>query len=152
MLDSLKKAWYIHYKHKHMKLLVYTDGGARGNPGNAWIGVYITDTKGVPIERRYKNLWEATNNEAEYTGALYWIRRAIELWAREVSLHMDSKLVISQLSWEWKIKEDRLKKIATEIQGILDTSGINIVYHWIPREKNKVADGLSNKAMDERHS
>lgn len=62
-----------------MRLKVFTDGGSRGNPGEAGLGVYITDKEGNPLERRYKYLGIATNNVAEYTGALYGIRRALEL-------------------------------------------------------------------------
>jgi len=67
-----------------------------------------------------------------------------------MKLHMDSKLVVSQLSGEWKIKEERLKKIAGEIQEMITKASLKVTYIWIPREKNTVADGLSNKAMDEK--
>ena len=60
-----------------MKLKVYTDWWSRGNPGNSWLGVYIVDEKGKEIEKRYKNLWIKTNNEAEYLWAYFWIKRAI---------------------------------------------------------------------------
>jgi len=132
-----------------MKLNVYTDGGSRGNPWNAWLGVFITEAWWKPLEKRYKNLGITTNNVAEYTWALYGIRRAIELWAQEIELFMDSKLVIEQLSWKWKIKDEKLKTIAIDIQGIISDASIRIQYTWIPREENKVADALSNKAMDE---
>lgn len=141
---------YLDKPDRHMKLDVYTDGGARWNPGNAGIGVYIVDEEKKPLEKRYKNIGIATNNEAEYTGALYGVRRCIELGATQIHLHMDSKLVISQLSWEWKIKEDRLKAIAAEIHQLLTNSWAKILYTWIPREKNTQADSLSNKAMDEK--
>lgn len=134
-------------KIQSMLLKVYTDGGSRGNPGQAGLGVYITSEDEIPLERRYKYLGIATNNVAEYTGALYGIKRALELWATQIELYMDSKLVISQLSWEWKIKNDELKKIFSQIQGLL--WNVNISYHWIPREQNTQADALSNKAMDE---
>lgn len=62
-----------------MLLKVYTDGGSRGNPGQAGLGVYITSEDEIPLERRYKYLGIATNNVAEYTGALYGIKRALEL-------------------------------------------------------------------------
>ena len=131
-----------------MLLHVYTDGGSRGNPGEAGLWVYITDERGTPLERRYKYLGVATNNVAEYTGALYGIKRAIELWATQIDLHMDSKLVIQQLSWEWKIKNQDLKNIFLEIGEVLWNTKIS--YTWIPREQNTEADALSNKAMDEK--
>ncbi len=131
-----------------MKLKVYTDGGSRWNPWIAWLGVYITDEKGKEIEKRYKSLWEKTNNEAEYLWAYYWIKRAIELKAKEVELYMDSNLVIRQLSGEWKIKKDELKKINNDISTLVKNASLKISYNWIRREDNKEADRLSNVAMD----
>lgn len=131
-----------------MKLCVYTDGGSRGNPGNAGIWVYIVNEAGKQIEKRYKNLGVKTNNEAEYLWAYYWIKRAIELWADEIKLYMDSSLVINQLSGNWKIKKDELRKIFLDIQDLFKWKTLKIEYHWIAREKNKEADRLSNVAMD----
>ncbi|MDD3646819.1 MAG: ribonuclease HI family protein [Candidatus Gracilibacteria bacterium] len=131
-----------------MKLKVFTDGGSRGNPGNAGIGVYITDENGREVEKRYKSLGTKTNNEAEYLGAYYGIKRAIELGAKQIELFMDSKLVISQLSGEWKIKKDELKKIYIDIIGEIGQAGVKVIYKWIRREENKEADRLSNVAMD----
>jgi len=131
-----------------MKLKVYTDGGSRWNPWIAWLGVYITDFCDKKVEQRYKHLWEKTNNEAEYLWAYYWIKRAIELWATEIELYMDSNLVIKQLSWEWKIKKDELRKINEDIISEIKKANVKIKYNWIPREDNKEADRLSNVAMD----
>jgi len=131
-----------------MKLKVYTDWWSRWNPWIAWLGVYITDTSWKEVEKRYKHLWEKTNNEAEYLWAYYWIKRAIELGWTEIELYMDSKLVIKQLSWEWKIKEDRLKKINEDIISEIKKANVKVKYNWIPREDNKEADRLSNVAMD----
>lgn len=132
-----------------MILNVYTDGWSRWNPWNSWIWVYITDDKNQDIEKRYKNLWVKTNNEAEYTWAYLWIKRAIELWATHINLFMDSDLVIKQLSWLWKIKKQELKIINTEILKLVQDSNVTINYAWIPREENKEADRLSNIAMDQ---
>lgn len=132
-----------------MKLKVYTDWWSRWNPWNAWLWVYIEDIKWKQIEKRYKNLWIKTNNEAEYLWAFYWISRAIELWAKQIDLYMDSKLVISQLKWERKIKKDELKNIYEDIKKILNKKNVEVNYNWIRREENKEADRLSNVAMDE---
>jgi ribonuclease HI len=133
-----------------MKLKVYTDWWARWNPGNAGIWVYIIDENWKELEKRYKNLWVKTNNEAEYLGAFHWIQRAIELWAKEIELYADSNLLISQLSGKWKIKKEELKEIYSKILWLLNESKVKINYFWIPREKNKEADRLSNVAMDEK--
>lgn len=132
-----------------MKLKIFTDGGSRGNPWSAWLWVFITDEFWNPVEKRYKSLWIKTNNEAEYLWAFYWIKRAIELWATEVELFMDSNLVINQLSWNWKIKKDELRVINNDILEIVKKNFLKISYNWIEREKNKEADRLSNIAMDE---
>ena len=131
-----------------MLLKVYTDWGSRWNPWSAWIWVYITDLNWNEIEKRYKSLWIKTNNEAEYLWAYYWIKRATELWAKNIELYMDSKLVISQLNWDWKIKKEELRLINKDIQEIIKQSWVEVVYNWIRREENKQADRLSNVAMD----
>lgn len=133
-----------------MKLEVYTDGGARWNPWNAWIWVYIKDANWKDVEKRYKNLWIKTNNEAEYLWAYYWIERAIELWATEIDLYMDSSLVINQLSWNWKIKKEELKEIYNNINKLIAESWVKVKFEWIAREKNKEADRLSNVAMNKK--
>ena len=116
-----------------MKLKVFTDWGSRGNPGSAWIWVFITDEIWNPLEKRYKSLW---------------IKTAIELWATEIDLFMDSNLVINQLSWNWKIKKSELKELNDDILKIISDNSIKISYNWIERAKNKEADRLSNIAMD----
>lgn len=131
-----------------MKFKVFTDWWSRWNPWLSWIWVYITDLNWKDIEKRYKNLWIKTNNEAEYLWAYFWIKRAIELWANEIDLFMDSNLVIEQLSWNWKIKKEELKIINNDIKKLINDSWIKIGYNWIAREKNKEADRLSNVAMD----
>jgi len=132
-----------------MKLLIYTDGWARFNPGPAGIGVFIADENGKPLERRHKYLGIATNNQAEYQWALHGIRRWIELGAIEIELRMDSNLVVEQLSGNFKIKNPELKVIFSEIQELLRNWNGKIQYIHIRRELNKEADRLSNVAMDE---
>lgn len=127
---------------------VYTDWWSRGNPGISWIWVYITSESDQEIEKRFKYLWVKTNNEAEYLWAYYWVKRAIELWAKHIELYMDSDLVIKQLSWIWKIKKLELWEINTDIKKIIFDAWVRVDFIWIPREKNKEADRLSNVAMD----
>jgi ribonuclease HI len=131
-----------------MKLSIFTDGGSRGNPWESWIGVVIIDENEKILEKRYSYLWFCTNNFAEYSAVLFWLKRAIELEAKQIEMFMDSKLVASQLSWVWKVKNDDLKWIYFEIKDIINKNKIKIVFSWIPREKNKEADRLANKAMD----
>jgi len=105
-----------------MKYIVYTDGGSRGNPGPAGCGVFIQSEDASISERRYKYLGIATNNIAEYTGGLLGIQRAIELGATEMELRADSKLMIEQLSGNYKVKNPELKKIWTKIHELIS--------HW----------------------
>ncbi len=131
-----------------MKYIVYTDGGSRGNPGISGCGIYITDAHNHPIERRHKSLGIATNNIAEYTAAYLGITRAIELWATEIELRADSKLVIEQLSGNYKVKNPELKNIFLKIGDAVAKWGGKIKYTHIYREHNTEADRLSNVAMD----
>lgn len=131
-----------------MKLKIYTDWWSRWNPWDAWIGVLILDEQWNPLEKRYSYLGICTNNVAEYKAILYGLQRAIELGWNEIDFYMDSKLAVSQLKWEWKIKNEWLKEIHTQICTIVEKTNIKINYNWIPREENKEADRLANKAMD----
>ncbi len=133
-----------------MKLIVYTDGGARGNPGPAWLGVYICTPEHTPVERRFKYLGVTTNNIAEYSGALLGIERAITLWATSIELRADSKLVIEQLKGNYKVKNPWLKVIHGQIQTLIAESSVSMTFTHIPREKNTEADRLSNVAMDQQ--
>lgn len=132
-----------------MKLVIEADGGSRGNPGVAGSGtvVYSDNKAEVLKEIAYVVGTKATNNVAEYRGLLEGLKAARELGATSVDVYMDSKLVVEQMSGRWKIKHPDMKVLAIEAKEI--ASGIGSVsYTWIPREKNKRADALSNVAMD----
>lgn len=133
-----------------MKLKIYTDWWARGNPWNAWIWVYITDENWREIEKRYKNIGIKTNNDAEYTAVYLALTRAVELWYKDIDLFSDSSLVVNQLSSNRKIKEDRLKIYKADIDKIIKENKLKVSFNWIKREDNKEADRLSNVAMDEK--
>jgi ribonuclease HI len=135
--------------NQYAKLIVYSDGGARGNPGPAGLGVYICTPDDTPVERRFKYLGETTNNIAEYLGAFLGLERAIALGATEIELRADSKLVIEQLKGNYKVKNPRLKEIHSQITALISQTSATITFRHIPREKNKEADRLSNIAMDQ---
>lgn len=124
------------------------DGASRGNPGVAGAGSVIFDARGEVVASRAEHLGTRTNNEAEYMGLIDLLELARDLGAREITVRGDSKLVISQMRGEWKIKEPRLAELASRAREI--ASGMNVTYEWVPRERNKAADALSNKAIDER--
>lgn len=145
-VDFIKRIYIL--LQKNMKLLVYTDWGSRGNPGPAGCGIFITDAWWKVLWRGYRYLGETTNNVAEYTAVKIWIQKAIEFWATSIELRADSKLAIEQLSGNYKLKNEWLKKIYWEIQYILSDWKGSIEFIHIPREQNKEADRLSNVAMD----
>lgn len=132
-----------------MKVKVFADGGSRGNPGVAGSGtvVYSGDGQKILKEIIYAVGESATNNVAEYHGLLRGLEAARELGASEVEFYMDSKLVVEQINGRWKIKHPDMQKLALEARALVNGFD-QFSLEWIPRGKNKVADALSNDAMD----
>ncbi len=132
---------------------IFTDGGARGNPGPAAIGVYIEDANGTKLAGIGKTIGIATNNTAEYKAvieALDWLltNKAIFPESVKILFFLDSLLVCSQMKGVWKIKDENLRSLfftASEKQKKLN---LPVSYAHIPREKNKNADYLVNAALD----
>ncbi|QRP98386.1 bifunctional RNase H/acid phosphatase [Corynebacterium sp. FDAARGOS 1242] len=132
-----------------MKLVIFADGGSRGNPGIAGSGtaVYNEDRSQLLKEIAYVVGQQSTNNVAEYHGLLRGLEAAVELGADEVEFYMDSKLVVEQMNGRWKIKHPDMQKLALEARGLLNQIG-SYTLEWVPRAQNSVADELSNVAMD----
>ena len=128
--------------------IIYTDGGARGNPGPAGIGYVIYDQDRKIIYEGKKFIGEATNNQAEYLAVLEAIQTAKNLGAGELIFYMDSELVMSQLTQKFKIKNAELRKLFVQIWN-LSQGFKKVSYHYIPREQNSFADSLVNQAIDE---
>ncbi|MFA6027946.1 MAG: ribonuclease HI family protein [Patescibacteria group bacterium] len=124
-------------------LIIYTDGGARGNPGPAGIGVHI---EGVADFKEY--IGKATNNQAEYKAVVLALQKAKELGAKEMKFYLDSELVVKQLSGEYKIKDKELSKLFVQAWN-LTLSFKKVLFFHVPREKNKKADKLVNEAIDD---
>lgn len=131
------------------EVVVEADGGSRGNPGPAGYGavVFDADRVGVLAERR-EALGVTTNNVAEYRGLIAGLEAAAELGARVVSVRMDSKLVVEQMSGRWKIKHAALIPLADRARR-LAANFDRVSYQWIPRAENSHADRLANEAMDD---
>jgi probable phosphoglycerate mutase len=130
------------------RVVVEADGGARGNPGPAGYGAVVRDaTSGEVLAERYGGLGHTTNNVAEYSGLIAGLTAAAELGAREVDVRMDSKLVVEQMSGRWQIKHPGLRPLAAEAAALMRRFA-TVRFGWIPRERNKLADALANKAMD----
>ena len=132
-----------------MSVVIYTDGGARGNPGPAAAGVVIIDGDRREEVKAYLGERQ-TNNWAEYEAVVIALGKCIEMLLRDKDLDfkLDSQLVVEQLKGNWKIKEPELKKQAMRIHGLLKDFG-TVTFTYIPRAENKEADRLVNEALDE---
>ena len=132
-----------------LKVIVEADGGSRGNPGPAGYGAVVLEAAtGEVLLERYASLGITTNNVAEYSGLIAGLRAAAELGATAVEVRMDSKLVVEQMSGRWQIKNPGLRPLAAEAATLV-TRFATVTYEWIPREHNKIADALANRAMDQ---
>ena len=132
-----------------MRILIYTDGAARGNPGPAGAGAILRDAEGTVLSEIAEPLGHATNNVAEWTAVLLALEEARRLGATQVDLRMDSQLVARQISGTYRVKHPDLKPIHAAVMDLLRTLDGYTVGH-VPRELNKDADRLSNVAIDGR--
>lgn len=135
------------------KIIVFTDGGARGNPGPAAIGIVIKDENGAVIKSYGEAVGERTNNEAEYEAIIFALRKIKALFGKEkikkieIVVNLDSQLVSFQLNGEYKIEEEKLFPLFIKVHNLKTDFG-EVKFKHIPREKNKEADGLVNQALD----
>jgi ribonuclease HI len=132
-----------------VRVLIYTDGAARGNPGPAGAGAILRDADGTVIAEIAEPLGHATNNVAEWTAVLLALEEARRLGATHVDLRMDSELVARQISGIYRVKHPDLKPIHAAVMELLRGLDGYTVGH-VPRELNKDADRLSNVAIDGR--
>jgi len=137
------------------KIFIYTDGGSRGNPGQAALGIYITDENNNLLYKTGKRLGHATNNVAEYKAiseALSWLTDNKSKLSADTKIyfHMDSLLAYSQLSGIFKVKNAVLREILFEIRKKEQVLGFEINYLHVRREQNKKADEMVNLALDYR--
>ena len=131
------------------KIIMFTDGGSRGNPGPAAIGVYV-ETLG----KKYGEcIGIKTNNEAEYGALIFGLKKIKQVLGNDrakkasIACYLDSELVVKQLNHEYKLKEKHIQEFFIEIWNVmLDFSSVTFTH--VPREKNKVADALVNEALD----
>ncbi len=138
------------------KIIVFTDGGARGNPGPAAIGVVIKSEKGEMLAQIARKIGETTNNFAEYSAlvaALEWLRnnnpKKQFSHVAMIDFFLDSKLAVNQLNGLFKVKNGELRNLLLKVRILEQEIGIPIRYNLIPREKNRDADALVNKVLDE---
>ncbi len=131
------------------RIQLYTDGGARGNPGPAAIGILICDTAGKFLRERHELIGPTTNNVAEYTAVIRGLELAAELRAEEVHAFMDSQLVANQLGGTFRVKTPHILDLYKRVQVLLPRFKKTIFTH-VPRthEKIRYVDKLVNLALD----
>lgn len=134
-----------------MKLIIYTDGGARGNPGPSGLGVVIYNQDKQLLKKYSKFLNQGTNNQAEYQALILGLEKAKILKASEVDCYLDSKLIVEQINGNYKVKNPVLGPLFIRVWN-LSQSFKKVNFYHIPREKNQEADQLVNKAMDQHQT
>ncbi len=135
------------------KIIIYTDGGSRGNPGPAAIGVVFCNEKGQKIKEYSEYLEEKTNNEAEYQAAIFALQKFKAIFGKklakntEIILKSDSELLVKQLQGEYKILDSKIQTLFLKVWNLrIDFKKIK--FTLISRTKNKEADNLVNQVLD----
>jgi ribonuclease HI len=131
-------------------LIVHTDGGARGNPGPAAIGVLVQDEEGKEMVKFGKTIGRTTNNVAEYCAviaALEWVKNNLGGEVIGIKFFLDSSLVVNQLNGLFKVKENHLRELVLRVRELEQAVGGNISYHYISRSENKIADSFVNASL-----
>jgi ribonuclease HI len=129
------------------KFKIYTDGGARGNPGPAGIGGVLYDSQDEKIADFSVYLGEATNNQAEYKALLRGLELALENKVEDLDCYLDSELVVKQLKKEYKVKNEQLATLFVKAWN-LSLKFKKVTFNHVTRDKNTMADALANQAMD----
>lgn len=128
---------------------IYTDGGARGNPGPSAAGGIIIGEDASTVAEISAYLGTATNNVAEYQALLLALARARELGCERVSIRMDSELIVRQLNGSYRVKDTKMRELYGQVQKVLRGFAAWDVSH-VPRSENKRADELVNAVLDAR--
>jgi ribonuclease HI len=130
------------------KWLLMVDGAARGNPGIAGCGAVIYDKTGAVVRELSRYLGQATNNVAEYQGLLMGLEALIQLGRKRIIVQSDSQLLVRQLNGEYRVKDEKLKRLFERAMTLLrQFDSVQIVH--VPRELNKLADRLANQGIDD---
>jgi ribonuclease HI len=130
-----------------VKAILYTDGGARGNPGPAAYGFVLEADDGDLLAAEGVAIGSATNNVAEYSGLVAGLTRALELEVDDLEVRSDSELMVKQMRGEYKVKNEALRALNVQAARIARLVG-EVRYVHVRREKNELADRLVNEALD----
>jgi probable phosphoglycerate mutase len=130
-----------------LKAKLFTDGGARGNPGPAAYGYVLEADDGTVLAAHGEHIGTATNNVAEYSGLVAGLRKALELHVPEVEVVSDSELMVKQMRGEYRVKNEALRALSVEAARLARELG-NVEYRHVRRAQNEEADRLVNEALD----
>jgi ribonuclease HI len=130
-----------------MTARLYTDGGARGNPGPAAFAYVLEADDGTVLAAHGEKIGVATNNVAEYRGLVAGLAKAVELAVSEVEVVSDSELLVKQMRGEYRVKNETLRELSTEAARLARRIG-KVSYTAVRREHNELADRLVNEALD----
>lgn len=139
--------------NKLQKIIIYTDGGARGNPGPAAIGIIFKNQKGEVLKQYGERIGNTTNNVAEYEAVIFALKKAKQIFGKEktknsgIEIYVDSELIVKQLSGQYKVEEEHLQALFMQVWNLKFDFG-SISFSHVPREKNKEADRMVNMALD----
>jgi ribonuclease HI len=132
-------------------LHIHVDGASRGNPGEAAFGVHVSTPDGRTVAELYGHLGRATNNVAEYQGLLHALRWAVARGTKAVVVFSDSELLVRQMTGRYRVKSPGLQPLHREAGALAGRFARMRIRH-VPREQNRKADALANRALDERAS
>jgi ribonuclease HI len=132
-------------------LRIHVDGASRGNPGDAGFGVHASRPDGTTVAELYGHLGRATNNVAEYQGLVHALRWALAQGARRLEIFSDSELLVRQMAGRYRVKNPRLQPLYREASALVARFD-HVRLEHVPREQNKEADALANRALDEHAS
>ena len=130
-----------------MRAKLWTDGGARGNPGPAAYGYVLEADDGTVLAAHGEAIGEATNNVAEYRALVAGLEKAQELGVDELEVVSDSELLVKQMRGEYKVKNEALRELSLQASGLARQLGA-VTYTAVRREHNELADQLVNEALD----
>ena len=130
-----------------MKARLFTDGGARGNPGPAAYGFVLESEDGTVLAAEGEAIGTATNNVAEYSGLIAGLQKAVELHVPEVEVVSDSELMVKQMRGEYRVKNEALRDLYDEATALARRLG-TVEYRHVKRAHNELADKLVNDALD----
>jgi ribonuclease H / adenosylcobalamin/alpha-ribazole phosphatase len=130
-----------------MRVTLFTDGGARGNPGPAAFAYVLEAEDGTVLAAHGETIGVATNNVAEYRGLVAGLEKAVELAVAEVDVVSDSELLVKQMLGEYRVKNEALRELSLRAARLARQVG-KVDYRHVRREQNELADRLVNEALD----